>query len=145
MANKETQLSDLSVGELDELINHGIQQQETVLRHGSKYQHFLNVVAMAKHEKAIRGEDDKKKGTGKTPQEHVDLVKDTEVDENPLASARPAELDIPDDKGKQSDKGVSKAVTANNPDGMEVNQGLPGLEKVETSPENVHQNATDQK
>ena len=58
MATQDQDLTKLSDTELDSLIMHGINQQETVVRHGAEYQHLLNVVAAAKKEKATRGTEE---------------------------------------------------------------------------------------
>lgn len=142
---QEKDLSGLSDAELDTLIEYGINQQETVPKHGKDYQHYLNVVANGKEEKAKRGsqaERDQKEGSA--AKAIADEIPDTKVEGNPLsANAEPLHL-APDATDEQKEAALEKKdPDPVNPDAEQipadtVDKGLPGVVpgQAETTPEN---------
>lgn len=145
MATKEKELNKLSDAELDSLIEHGINQQETVKRHGHEYQHHMNVVAAAKQEKARRQVNGVSDEQATINPAITDKVEDKYTEENPLSSNGAEHLSITPDAGKKEIKAAKKATAPKSakknptvPDPDKVNKGIPGVEpqQAETTPEN---------
>jgi len=142
--NDEKDLSKLSDSELDNLIEYGINQQENVPRHGEEYQHFLNVVATAKEEKAKRGGEDARVQKESSEMKDIsDKIQDTKVEEQPLSKA--PKLNVAKDPTPKQKKDALKKTTprqvvsdSTQIPADKVNQGLPGVtpEQAETTPEN---------
>lgn len=144
MATQEKDLKSLSDSELDSLIEHSIEQQETVKRHGSDYQHLMNVTAAAKEEKARRGDEGIIR-EGERNKELVDNIKDDKVEESNLSTAAHEDLHItPDPTAKDKKEAVKKKTPKPTVEEGEqipadrINQGIPGIEPkaAKKTPEN---------
>jgi hypothetical protein len=152
MSTTANPLAKLSHGDLDALINYGISQQEQVQRHGTRYQHLLNVVAKSKAEKQKRVDDgDFDYGTTKDLDFHkiAESIKDDQVEESQLAAANPDELNLAPAAPKGTAKEVKNKKTPKAPKPTDpnaetipadhINQGLPGVmpNAAEDTPENT--------
>lgn len=129
-------LKKLSGSELDDLILYGVQQQENVDRHSDEYQHWLNVVAAAKEERAVRGKDT---GKGAKLADIADHVKDDKVEDR----TSPTNLHIAPrgDASETDHEPVDPAAKEGEIPADRINKGIPGVEggHGEDTPENGNQ------